>query len=204
MPLNPLFLLFLQLLFFIISIINAFCIMEKVQVLDKTFRIYIPAAEIAKRVGEIAQELSRDYARKNPLFLAVLNGAFMFSSDLFKCVNIPAEISFVKVASYEGTDTTGSVSELIGLNEDIEGRHVVILEDIIDTGGSMYSLLNTLEAKKPASVAIASLLLKPEKLQHPIKVDYCGFKIPNDFVVGYGMDYDRFGRNLPDLYVLSK
>ena len=177
--------------------------MKEVQVLDKTFRMYITEAEITKRIEEIAKELSHDYEGKRPLFLALLNGAFMFASDLFRRVAIPAEISFVKVASYEGTDTTGKVSELIGLNEEIEGRHVVILEDIIDTGGSMHALFNSLKSFNPASISVAALLLKPEKLQHPIHVNYCGFRIPNDFVVGYGMDYDRFGRNLSDIYVLK-
>lgn len=178
-------------------------IMEKIQVLDKQFRPYIPEAEVKKRVAAMAAQISSDMEGRNPLFVAILNGAFVFAADLFRDISVPAEISFVKVSSYMGTDTTGSVSDLIGLTEDIAGRTVIVVEDIVDTGLSMIHVLEMLQAKNPAEVRIAALLLKPDKLEAPVNIDYCGFKIPNDFILGYGLDYDGYGRNLRDIYVLD-
>ena len=178
-------------------------IMEKIQVLDKQFRPYIPEAEVKKRVAAMAAQISSDMEGRNPLFVAILNGAFVFAADLFRDISVPAEISFVKVSSYMGTDTTGSVSDLIGLTEDIAGRTVIVVEDIVDTGLSMIHVLEMLQAKKTAEVRIAALLLKPDKLEAPVNIDYCGFKIPNDFILGYGLDYDGYGRNLRDIYVLD-
>ncbi len=176
--------------------------MKTVQVKDKTFAVSIPEAEIIRRINELGANISRDLDGKKPLFLAVLNGSFMFAADLLKAVNIPCEISFVRMASYEGTSSTGTVRELIGLNEDIEGRTIVIVEDIIDSGLTMKALLDMLSDKRPAEVRIASLLVKPESLKVSLDIPYCCFSIPNDFIVGYGLDYDGEGRNLRDIYTV--
>lgn len=141
-------------------------------------------------------------ADKNPLFLAVLNGSFMYASDLMKFINIPCEISFVKVASYAGTESSGKVTEVIGLSEDITGREIVIVEDIVDTGHTMERMLEILKKKNPANIHISTLLLKPGKLQVPLDIEYAAMEIPNDFIVGYGLDYDQQGRNLRDIYTL--
>lgn len=141
-------------------------------------------------------------ADKTPLFLAVLNGSFMYASDLMKFINIPCEISFVKVASYAGTESSGKVTEVIGLNEDITGREIVIVEDIVDTGHTMERMLEILKKKNPANIHISTLLLKPGKLQVPLDIEYAAMEIPNDFIVGYGLDYDQQGRNLRDIYTL--
>jgi len=154
-------------------------------------------------VAKMAANLDRDYFGKDPLFLAVLNGAFIFASDLFKMIQMPANISFIKLASYSGTKTTGNVSKLIGLSESITDRHVIILEDIIDTGISMEFVLNGLKDEQPASLKIASLLFKPDAFKGAYKIDYIGLSIPNDFIVGYGLDYNGFGRNLKDIYSLK-
>ena len=139
---------------------------------------------------------------KNPLFLAVLNGSFVFAADLFRFITIPSEISFVKLASYEGTISTGKIKEVIGLNEDISGRDVIIVEDIVDTGSTMKRMLETLGTRNPRSLHICTLLLKPGKLSVPLNVEYVAMEIPNDFIVGYGLDYDQQGRNLRDIYTL--
>jgi hypoxanthine phosphoribosyltransferase len=138
-----------------------------------------------------------------PIFLVVLNGSFMFAADLLKEVTIPCEISFIKVASYHGTSSTGNVTELIGLTEDITGRTVVIVEDIVDTGITLERLMNVLTRKKVKQIKIATVLLKPQSYKKEFKVDYVGIEIPNDFVVGYGLDYDGLGRNLKEIYVLA-
>lgn len=176
--------------------------METVRILDRNFKIYLREADIKQRVSETAAQISRDLEGKNPLFLSVLNGAFMFAADLLRALTIPAEISFIKVASYEGTTSTGTVSQLIGLNESLEGRTVVIIEDIIDSGLSMTSLIEEVKKHNPAEIRICSLLLKPGNLQVDLDVPYCCFRIPNDFIVGYGLDYDRYGRGLRDIYVV--
>lgn len=177
--------------------------MSKVTLKDKTFRVHIPASDINKAVGEVAHRINIELKDKKPLFLAVLNGSFMFASDLLKKVTIDCEISFVKVSSYHGTSTTGSVKSLIGLNEDIKGRTIVIIEDIVDTGLTMEKVLKELEVMEPADVKICTLLYKPEAFRKKFDLDYVAIVVPNDFLVGYGLDYDGLGRNLPDIYVLD-
>lgn len=176
--------------------------MDIVKIKDKTFKISIPEAEILKHVKEVADRINRDMADKNPLFLAVLNGSFMFAADLMKLITIPCEISFVKLASYQGVISTGSVREVIGINENLSGRTVVIVEDIVDTGLTMKRMIESIGTRNPASVHICTLLLKPEKLQEELDVEYVAMKIPNDFIVGYGLDYDQQGRNFRDIYTV--
>lgn len=147
--------------------------------------------------------IDADYAGKTPLFLAILNGSFIFAADLFRAITVEAEISFIKLASYKGTTSTGSVITAIGMEENLNGRHIVILEDIIDTGKTISSFVPDLLHRQPASLRIATFLTKPEALQHDVKADYVGFEIENKFVVGYGLDYDGHGRNLPELYQLA-
>ena len=168
---------------------------------DKSFRPYLSAAALDEAVSTLATRLSADYAGREPLFVVVLTGAFMFASDLLKRMTEPCEIVFIRVASYEGTDSTGVVQEVLGLRENIQGRHIIIVEDIVDTGTTMHHLLPTLLAKGPASVEIATLFYKPASLRHELDLRYVALEIPNDFVVGYGLDYDGLGRNLPDVYV---
>jgi hypoxanthine phosphoribosyltransferase len=169
---------------------------------DKTFKLYLPESEILQDIKTVAQKLNDDYADKQPIFVAILNGSFMFAADLLKEVTIPCEISFVKVASYLNTESTGQVKELVGLKENITGRHVVLLEDIVDTGNTMVALFETLKAQNPASLEIATLLQKPECLLHELEVKYIGREIPNEFVIGYGLDYNGLGRNLRDIYTV--
>ena len=178
--------------------------MEPITVKDLRFNISIPAEEIKKRIAELAAQISSDLKGRNPLFLAVLNGSFMFAADLMRGITTPCEISFVRLSSYTGTESTGTVHELIGLNEDLTGRTVVIIEDIVDSGLTMRELLSMLKTKNPADVRIASLLVKPGNLKVDLDIPYCCFQIPNDFIVGYGLDYDGYGRNLPDIYTLVK
>lgn len=170
-----------------------------VTVRDKQFRVSISEKEIKSRIKEVAAQINKDMEGKCPLFLAILNGSFVFAADLYREITVPSEISFVKMASYDGTNTTGKVNDLIGLTQSIEGRHVVIVEDIVDTGITMQHMVEMLKPKNPASVKICSLLTKPEKLQVPLTLDYVAFEIPNLFVVGYGLDYDHEGRNLKDI-----
>jgi hypoxanthine phosphoribosyltransferase len=153
-------------------------------------------------IARIAADLDRDLMGKDPVFLAVLNGAFMFASDLFKMIQMPCSITFVKMASYQGNKSSGQVKELIGLTEDIEGKDLVIIEDIIDSGLTMKSLLKTLKEKKPASIKIVTLLYKPDAFRGDFEIDHIGLSIPNDFIVGYGLDYNGHGRNLRDIYTL--
>lgn len=176
--------------------------MDIVTVKDKRFRLSIPADELQAAIRAVAGQITKDYAGRRPLFLAVLNGSFMFAADLLRQVDLPCEIIFVKLSSYNGTDTTGRVRELIGLNQDIEGRDVIVVEDIVDTGITMQHLLNQLQAKNPAGISVCTLLFKPEKLQTDVDIRYAALRIPNDFIVGYGLDYDGFGRNLPQIYTI--
>jgi hypoxanthine phosphoribosyltransferase len=176
--------------------------MKTIQVKDKTFTLSIPESDILRGVSQVAERINKDLAGKNPLFIGVLNGAFMFASDLFKRITIPCEISFVKLASYQGVTSTGKVKEVLGLNEDIAGRTIVIVEDIVDTGLTMERLLETLGTRNPKEIHIASLLVKEEKLKVKLDIEYKVLSIPNDFIVGYGLDYDGFGRNLPDIYTV--
>ena len=176
--------------------------MESIQIKDKKFAISITEEDILKEVDRVAAEINRDLKDKNPLFLSVLNGSFMFTADLMKRITIPCEISFVKLASYQGISSTGKITEVIGVNEDISGRCVVIVEDIVDTGLTMQRLLETLGTRNPKEIHIASLLVKPEKLQVPLNIKYAAMNIPNDFIVGYGLDYDGLGRNYKDIYTV--
>lgn len=176
--------------------------MQTIQIKDKCFRTFIPEAHILKEVSRVADEINQDLNGKNPLFISVLNGSFMFTADLMKYIDIPCEISFVKLASYEGTSSKGRVKELVGLNEDISGRTVVIVEDIVDTGLTMERMLETIRNGNPKEIHIATLLLKPEKLKVKLDIDYVAMEIPNDFIVGYGLDYSGFGRNYRDIYTI--
>ena len=171
---------------------------------DKEFDLYIPRDRIDSKVIEIGFKINKEYKDKNPLFIVVLNGAFMFAADLMKVVNIESELSFVKISSYQGTESSGKVKEIIGLTENITNRHVVIIEDIVDTGITMEHILNTLSPLSPASISIATFLLKPKSLQRKIDIKYVGFEIPSDFVIGYGLDFNGYGRNFSDVYVLSQ
>jgi hypoxanthine phosphoribosyltransferase len=177
--------------------------MSTIQVLDKTFEPYLKEAAIQEKITELAEQLNKDYAGKRPLFLSILNGSFLFTADLFKQITIEAEVSFIKLASYKGTSSTGNVITAIGLDTNVKDRHIVILEDIIDTGKTLHHYLPQLYSMQPASVKIAVLLNKKEALQYPVKVDYACFDIPNKFVVGYGLDYDGLGRNSKDIYQLK-
>lgn len=177
---------------------------KKITLLDKTFVPYLSDAELQVGIQKVADQINKDYKGKKPLFLAVLNGAFMFASDLLKKIEIECEISFVKLSSYAQMSSTGNVKELIGLTQNIEGRDILVLEDIIDTGNSMASILPGLREKNPNSVELVTLLHKPEALQKDLFIKYIAFNIPNKFVVGYGLDYDEFGRNIPDLYQLEE
>ena len=176
--------------------------MNQVEVNGKTFRISIPEAEIKKRVKEVAEEISRDMEGKNPLLLGVLNGAFIFAADLMREMTIPCEISFVKLASYQGTTSTGKVTEVLGINEDLTGRHIIIIEDIVDTGLTMKRMIESLGTRNPASVSVCALLVKPDKLQVELDLKYVAFKIPNEFILGYGLDFDQAARGLRDIYTL--
>ncbi|MEO7530983.1 MAG: hypoxanthine phosphoribosyltransferase [Sediminibacterium sp.] len=177
--------------------------MSVIKVHDKTFVPYLPETLILEKVKELAAELDKDYAGKKPLFIAILNGSFMFTSDLFKELSIEAEICFIKLASYKGTKSTGQVITAIGLDTDINDRHIIILEDIIDTGKTMNEFLPQLRNQQPASLKVAVLLHKPDATVFPVTIDYCCFSIPNKFVLGYGLDYDGLGRNIRELYQLS-
>lgn len=178
--------------------------MSTIKVKDKTFKTFIPEEEIQRRVKAVAEKINKDLDGKNPLFLAVLNGSFMFAADLMRYITIPCEISFVKLASYQGTTSTGKVKEIIGINEDLQGRTVVIVEDIVDTGKTMKRMLETLGTRNPESLHICTLLVKPDKIEEDLKVEYVAMEIPNDFIVGYGLDYDQQGRNLRDIYVVEE
>ena len=177
--------------------------MSTIQVLDKTFEPYLKEAAIQEKITELALQLNKDYAGKRPLFLSVLNGSFLFTADLFKQITIEAEVSFIKLASYKGTSSTGNVITAIGLDINVKDRHIIILEDIIDTGKTLHHYLPQLESMQPASVKIAVLLNKKEALIYPVQIDYACFDIPNKFVVGYGLDYDGLGRNSRDIYQLK-
>lgn len=176
--------------------------MNIVKIKDKTFKTSIPEEEIQKKVKAVADKINADMADKNPLLLAVLNGSFVFAADLMRMINIPCEISFVKLASYQGTTSTGTVKEVIGINEDISGRTVIIVEDIVESGLTMKRMIESLGTRNPESIHICTLLLKPERLKVPLDIEYVAMEIPNDFILGYGLDYDQQGRNLRDIYTL--
>ncbi len=171
---------------------------------DRTFRVMIPAQEIDQAVSAVAEAINHDYADKDcPLFLGVLNGSFMFMSDLMKKISFPCELSFVKLASYEGTCSTGRIERLIGLNNSLQGRHVIIVEDIVDTGRSIAHLIEELKSKHPASVEVCTLFFKPASYAEKYAVLYRAMEIGNEFIVGYGLDYNQLGRNLKDVYVVT-
>ena len=174
--------------------------MDIVKLHDKTFAKSITNEEICNEIKRVAAEINRDYEGKRPVLLGVLNGCFMFAAELLKNLEIECEISFVKLSSYQGTNSTGVVREVLGLTETIAGRDVIIIEDIVDTGYTMQNMLETLGTREPASVQIASLFVKPARLKVPVDVKYSVFTIPDRFIVGFGLDYDGLGRNLPDIY----
>ena len=176
--------------------------MSKISVHDKEFVPYLSSEEIEMQVQRVADEINKDYEGKKPLFVAILNGAFIFAADLFKKINVEAEICFIKLASYKGIKSTGKVITAIGLDAELYGRDVIIVEDIVDTGKTLFQFLPQLEHHHPASLKIASLLHKPDACVHPIKIDYLGFTIPDKFVLGYGLDYDGLGRNIKEIYQL--
>jgi hypoxanthine phosphoribosyltransferase len=174
-----------------------------VQLKDKLFEPFITSQQLETRIGQLADSLNTDYVGQLPLFVVILNGAFMFAADLIKRISIPCEVTFIRLSSYQETRSTGNVVQLLGLQEKLENRHVVIIEDIVDTGNTMTEVLKDMQSQYPASLQIASLLVKPEALQSRLEVRYLGFEIPNRFVIGYGLDYEGQGRNLPDLYQLK-
>jgi len=177
--------------------------MNTIQVHDKSFIGFLSHEEILSQVERIANQINTDYHGKCPLFIAILNGSFMFASDLFKSLNIEAEICFIKLASYKGIKSTGQVTTSIGLDVSLKDRDVILIEDIVDTGKTLHEFLPQLFNQNPSSIRIASLLHKPDALLYPVKVDYLGFEVPNKFLVGYGLDYDGLGRNLKDIYQLK-
>ncbi len=171
---------------------------------DRTFRPYIPEAQLLARVQALGAQISTDYATDPPLLIAVLNGAFVFAADLMRSLAIPVEITFIRVASYQATQSKGEVEEILGLDKNLQGRHLIVVEDIVDTGLTMYEILRHLRTFRPASLAVATLLHKPEATRKPLDLRYVGFEIPDRFVVGYGLDYDGLGRNLRNLYQLAE
>lgn len=176
--------------------------MNHIKIHDKEFEPYLSEETLQQRIQELAQKISTDYAGKRPLFVAILNGSFMFAADLFKYLTIEAEICFIKLSSYKGTQSTGKVITAIGLDDDLFGREVILVEDIVDTGKTLHNFLPRLVHQQPKSLKLATLLHKPEATEFPLKLDYVGFEIPNKFVVGYGLDYDGLGRNLKEIYQL--
>ena len=176
---------------------------KKVTVLDKTFEIFIDSSKIHTVISKMADRMNIDLQGKDVIFLGILNGSFMFASDLYKLVTIPSQISFLKLASYQGTSTSGNVKRLIGINEDLIGKTVVVVEDIVDSGITIDNIIKQLVGYEPAEIKIATLLFKPDAMQCNVKLDYIGMEIPNDFIIGYGLDYNGFGRNLADIYKIS-
>ena len=177
--------------------------MNTITVHDKTFEAYISKSEIAARIEIMSLEIVKKYRTENPILLVVLNGAFMFASDLVKCFDFDCEVHFIKLSSYDGMESTGNIKTVIGLNENIENRSIIIVEDIVDTGKTLFALVPELKKMRPKSVAICTLLQKTEALAVDLKADYIGFEIENKFVVGYGLDYDNLGRNYPMIYQLK-
>jgi hypoxanthine phosphoribosyltransferase len=177
--------------------------MEKIKIHDREFILYISSEKIISVIEGMAQKMNRELDGKEPLFVCVLNGAFIFAAELFRRIRVPgAEITFVKMASYRGTHSTGIIRQLIGLNEVLDGRTVVILEDIVDSGSTIENIIHQLQEMNPDEIKIATLLLKPDALVKSITLDFIGMEIPNDFIVGFGLDYDGYGRNLPDIYTI--
>ena len=177
---------------------------DKITLNDKVFRVMIPAEQIDAAVDRVATSLNERYAGRTPIFLGVLSGSFLFLSDLVRKTTFNSQLSFVKISSYEGTESTGKVKQQLGVDFDIEGRDIIIVEDIIETGHSMNYLLNYLKERNPASISICTLFFKPEKFLYEYKVDYVALSIGNEFIVGYGLDYNQLGRNLKDIYVIDE
>ncbi len=178
--------------------------MSNITLFNKTFEPYLPESLIQEKIKELGEIISKEYEGKRPLFIGVLNGSFMFAADLFKQITIEAEICFIKLASYKGTKSTGNVITAIGLDTDIRDRHLILLEDIIDTGKTMNEFIPQLYHQQPASIKMAVLLHKPDATVYPVQIDYCCFSIPDRFVLGYGLDYDGFGRNIKEIYQLKE
>jgi len=176
--------------------------MARIKLIDKVFETSITETQIQEHVKAVADRINKDMANKNPLLLAVLNGSFMFAADLMRMLTIPCEISFVKLASYQGTTSTGKIKEVIGINEDLAGRTVIIVEDIVESGLTIKRMIESLGTRSPKSIHICTLLVKPDRLTVPLDVEYAAFEIPNDFIVGYGLDYNQQGRNLRDIYTV--
>jgi hypoxanthine phosphoribosyltransferase len=176
--------------------------MNEIRILEKNFREFIPEADILSRIEELALQINSDLAGKDVIFLGILNGAFLFAADLFRRIKFPAKISFVKYASYKGTSSSGEIRELIGWNEDIKDKSIVIIEDIVDTGNTIERLVGELLIRKAAEIRIAALFFKSSAYLKSIEIDYLGFEIPDNFVIGYGLDYEGYGRNLPSVYTL--
>ena len=183
---------------------NIHLTMEKIKLLDRRFKTMIPAEEIDKAVQRVADQLNERYAGKTPIFVGVLSGAFLFLSDLVRKTTFDCRLAFVKISSYEGTQSTGSIKQHLGIDFDIEGKDIIIVEDIVETGHSMNYLLDYLKERNPASVSICTLFFKPEKFLYEYNIDYVAMPIGNEFIVGYGLDYNQIGRNLKDIYVLDE
>ena len=177
---------------------------EKIKLQDKVFRVMIPAEEIDRAVDRVAEQLNERYAGRTPVFLGALSGSFLFLSDLVRKTTFNSQLAFVKISSYEGTESTGQVKQQFGVDFDIEGRDIIIVEDIVETGHSMNYLLDHLRRKNPASISICTLFFKPDKFLYEYKVDYVALSIGNEFIVGYGLDYNQLGRNLKDIYVVDE
>ena len=177
---------------------------NKITLNDKSFRVLIPAEDIDKAVSRVAEQLNERYEGRSPIFLGVLSGSFHFLSDLVRKVDFESQVTFVKLSSYNGTESTGNVTQQLGIDIDIEGRDIIIVEDIVETGHSMSYLLDYLRVKRPASVAICTLFFKPDKFLYNYKIDYTALSIGNEFIVGYGLDYNQLGRNLKDIYVIDE
>lgn len=177
--------------------------MDKITAHDLTFEPFINETEIAAKVNELGKQIRNDFDGKRPLFVSVLNGAFVFAADLVRAAGIESEVAFVRLASYEGIQSTGQVSTVLGLDFEVKNRHVIVVEDIVDSGRTLHHFISELKNLEPASISLAVLLFKPEALQHPVKIDYLGFEIPDKFVVGYGLDYNGLCRNLRSIYQLS-
>ena len=178
--------------------------MKEVRILDKDFELFIEADVIQESIKRLAMDINKDLEGKDPIFIAILNGSFMFAGDLMKHVTVPSEITFVRIASYRGMASTKNMKEVLGLNESIKNRTIVIVEDIVDTGNTIEMLINQFKMHDPKEIKIATLLFKPKALVKDIKPDYVALEIPNDFIVGFGLDYDGFGRNLQDIYKIKQ
>lgn len=178
--------------------------MENIKILDKEFKPYLSASEIQTKISVIASKLNKELEGKDPLFMGILNGSFMFASDLYKQISVPSQITFLKLASYQGTGSTGNVKRLIGINENIKDKTVVVVEDIVDTGITLDSIIKQLNGYEPKEIIVVTLMFKPDSYTKDFKINYFAFDIPNDFIVGYGLDYDGYGRNLADIYVINE